>query len=528
MNPIKTGVFNNCIMRCFLAFIGLLLGIFNNYQIQAQVIQEQVIPGELPDPSIIEVDGTYYATGSSNDWGPIFPIYRSTDLQNWTLENYVFQEKPSWTKSSFWAPELMYQNGTFYCYYTAKRTDDTSLIGVATTTDISKGFKDQGQLLEWGNEAIDPYVYREEEKLFITWKAYGLTPEKPIQILGSELSGDGLSLRGKSFKILAAEENSWENGGIEGQCIIKKDGYIYMFYSGNTCCGPSCDYQIGVARAKTIEGPWEKYDQNPLLKGNETWKCPGHGTALKTKDKYYYLYHAYRSHGFPYLGRSAILGQIKWNMESKWPYFKEDASYTSSEILKKDLYDNFSGEKLGNWWRYNIPSYAFKTSIKDNALVLTEVRRSENNSSGTVIGVNPEDAGFTITTKIVEQNQALKGVVLYATKDNSLGLGVKGNSMILWKVKDGQFIELNNIPLDNSENLYLKGRITDAHIVEFLYSYNGNDWQSIRNKKENSLKVTGDNLSWWSWGIKAGLFVQTDPDSGNNTGVFDDFHIKYE
>ena len=63
--------------------------------------QRNLIPGELPDPSIIEVDGTYYMTGSSNDWGPIYPIYQSKDLKNWSFVTYVFAEKPSWTINSF-------------------------------------------------------------------------------------------------------------------------------------------------------------------------------------------------------------------------------------------------------------------------------------------------------------------------------------------------------------------------------------------------------------------------------------------
>ncbi|UWX56703.1 hypothetical protein NYZ99_09085 [Maribacter litopenaei] len=47
----------------------------------AQMTKEQfqVIPGELPDPSIIEIEGTYYATGTTGDWAPIYPIYTSKD-----------------------------------------------------------------------------------------------------------------------------------------------------------------------------------------------------------------------------------------------------------------------------------------------------------------------------------------------------------------------------------------------------------------------------------------------------------------
>ncbi|HSF55194.1 MAG TPA: family 43 glycosylhydrolase, partial [Algoriphagus sp.] len=109
---------------------------------KVEIIQEQVIPGELPDPTLIEVDGVYYASGSSNAWGPYYPIYQSTNLKNWTFVDYVFLEKPEWTINSFWAPELFYKDGTYYCYYTARRKDGISCIGVASTKDLKQGFQD--------------------------------------------------------------------------------------------------------------------------------------------------------------------------------------------------------------------------------------------------------------------------------------------------------------------------------------------------------------------------------------------------
>src|SRR3546814_240560 len=185
----------------------------------------------------------------------------------------------------------------FYCYYTDRNKEGVSCIGVATATSLEEGFQDHGPLIEWGSEAIDAFVYKEEGTLFITWKAYGLDPDKPIQILGSKLSKDGLSLTGEGFNLLTAEINNWERGGIEGQCIVEHDGYLYLFYSGNACCGKDCDYQVGVARAKKMEGPWEKFKQNPILASNSHWKCPGHGTAVESGGQWYYLYHAYHENG---------------------------------------------------------------------------------------------------------------------------------------------------------------------------------------------------------------------------------------
>ena len=492
--------------------------------VTAQTNQQHVIPGELPDPSIIEVDGVYYATGSSNNWAPFYPIYTSTDLEHWTFLTYVFQEKPAGTISSYWAPELFYHNNTFYCYYTAKRTDGTSVIGVATSKDITKGFVDKGEIIEWGDEAIDSFVYNEDGQLYITWKAYGLTQDKPIQILGSKLSSDGLHLEGEHFSMLTAEVDTWEKGGIEGQCIVKHNGYLYMLYSGNACCGGGCDYQVGVARAKTMEGPWEKYSDNPILKGNDTWKCPGHGTALATKGGWYYLYHAYNNEGFPYLGRSVLLSQFNWDANG-WPSFT--AERLEENISTHSFSDGFSASTLAQPWRYDVESYKLKTNLKKGKLTLIDAKDNKENAIGVMLAADPQAAKFTYSASLENVNNALKGLVVYVTNDNSVGLGVKDDKLILFKIENGAYTELNNITLLKKAKVHLKFKVKDAHALKGSFSYDGEKWTEVYNKLENRKEVVGNHLAWWSWGIKAGLFVKKDERSGDKKGEFDNFNIAF-
>jgi beta-xylosidase len=361
--------------------------------------------------------------------------------------------------------------------------------------------------------------------LYLTWKAYGLTKGKTIQILGAELSEDGLSVKGEAFEMLTAERNSWEAGGMEGQCIVQHNGYLYMLYSGNSCCGGQCDYQVGVARAKSMKGPWEKYEQNPILKGNNVWKCPGHGTAVQTKDSWYYLYHAYNEKGFPYLGRSAMLGEMLWNEKSGWPYFDTTARIDGTQI-KQDLVEKFDTDSLGRWWKYDVPGYKFNASVAGGRLNLTETGRK--NSVGAAVCVSPDYADFTMSATVAGKNAALKGLVLYATGSNSVGIGVKNDSLILWKVKDDRFIELNTLHVANNDQLHLKADIVDGHLGKYYYSIDGTNWTLVTNKADNQESVNGDNLAWWSWGVKAGLFVKADSISGNNTATFDDFGITYK
>ncbi len=487
---------------------------------QTNFEQIQVIPGELPDPSVIEVDGVYYATGTTGDWAPVYPIYKSTDLYHWEHIGAVFDTNPDWTMGSFWAPELFYENGTFYCYYTARGTDGISKIGVATTTDITQGFIDQGVLIDWGEEAIDAYVYREDKSLYITWKAYGLTPDKPIQILGSQLSDDGLKLIGEHFEIVTAEDDTWEKGGIEGQAIIKHGDFLYMLYSGNACCGKDCDYMVGVARSKSMEGPWKKYDQNPMLKGNSMWKCPGHGTAVQFNEDWFYLYHAYNTKGFPKLGRAALLSQMYWD-ENGWPYFKVEPSLVEGNRLEQNITEDFEGNELGRHWKFNVKNSPFNARVGNGTLTITETQPDSTNNTGAVLCVIPDDSEFEITTKVINKNSALKGIVLYTTKNHSLGLGTRGNHIILWKVEEGKYTELDSkAHLEKIDNVWLKAELKDNTGIRLSYSVDGQNWQRFD-------ALDGNNLAWWSSGMKAGLQIKKDNKSGDDNGVFDFFSIEY-
>ena len=125
-----------------------------------------VIRGDVADPSIIRIDDTYYATGTSSEWAPYYPVFTSKDLVNWKQTGHVFEQQPEWTKSSFWAPEWYYHNGKVYVYYTArKKSNSTSYIGVATSDSPTGKFKDHGPIVEFGTEAIDAFILEDKGDL---------------------------------------------------------------------------------------------------------------------------------------------------------------------------------------------------------------------------------------------------------------------------------------------------------------------------------------------------------------------------
>lgn len=287
--------------------------------LQKEVALNPVINADTPDPSIIKIGNTYYAAATSGDFSMSYPRFKSKDMVHWENIGYVFNRWPEWAAGSFWAPELFYHNGKVYCYYTARqKSDRTSCIGVAVADGPEENFVDYGPLIRTTNEAIDSYVFDDNGQLYITWKAYGLDPShRPIEILAQKLSADGLRLEGEPFSLLRDDERI----GCEGQCIFKEGKYYYILYSIRDCCSPQSDYAVSVARSEKFAGPYEKYEGNPILTGNDTdiQSC-GHGTMVRDGKKMYYLCHAYYFGKYKE-GRKAILQEM-YIGKDKWPHFK--------------------------------------------------------------------------------------------------------------------------------------------------------------------------------------------------------------
>lgn len=433
----------------------LIVYTFFCFQAWATIIAQTIpanIPGDFADPSIIRSGDTYYAIGTSSEWGPHFPIFKSTNLADWEQTGFLFEETPSWAKSSFWAPEYYYHNDTYYVYYTAKRkSDGVSCIGVATSKFPDRGFKDHGILIEYGKEAIDAFVFNDDGQLYITWKAYGLD-KRPIEILGSKLSDDGLSLTGESFSLLKDKQGV----GIEGQSILKQGQYYYLFYSAGACCGINCNYHVRVARATTLKGPYEEDDNNPILTDRDGWECPGHGTFVRNnKGKTLYIYHAYNKTSNVFTGREALVAGLTWKNDG-WPKFDDQlATKTSPQQLHYD----FAKENKTIFWQWDFRNMQPVFRQAQGKLTLSG-RFDTKYQAGIALTLRPYSATYEVSTAVVDTNEASKGLILYGDITASVGIATRKDTVEFWAIKEGKRTVLNTQQIPNRKvPVYLKMKV---------------------------------------------------------------------
>src|SRR3546814_12695086 len=123
-------------------------------------------------------------------------------------------------------------------------------------------------------------------------------------------------------------------------------------WSSDVCSSDLCNYKAGVARAKNLLGPWEKYDKNPILKDNENFRCPGHGTVVEKDGDLYYLYHAYSTGSDVFVGRQGVLEKISWT-EDGWPVVANDAVFSRGTGSLAST-DDFRENKLQPIWQWRL------------------------------------------------------------------------------------------------------------------------------------------------------------------------------
>lgn len=472
------------------------------------------IPGDFPDPSVISANGEYFAVGTSSEWSPHLPIYSSKNMRDWVQTGFVFSSTPEWAESSFWAPEYFYHDGLYYIYYSAKRKGDgVSCIGVATSRFPDRDFVDQGIVVDYGSESIDAYVVKEGDDLYMTWKAYGLD-DRPIELLGSKMSKDGMSLIGEPFTLIKDTQKI----GIEGQSFVKKNGYYYMFYSAGACCGPACDYRVYASRSKSLKEPFTNVSETVLLGENNFWKCMGHGTFIQgPQDKYYYLFHGYNKEGTVYTGREGLLAELIWSDKGD-PVF--DFVANSNEV-SKDLILDFtkSKDQLWQWdFKNSKPTWKF---IPEGVRIGGDVIPS--NETGIVMTWRPNSKHYAINTKLFldESNaQALKGLTIYGEKDKAIGIGVQVNAVKVWQTNDQGIQEITSVELPQGlKAIELKLVVLADQSCKVFYKQADN-WISI-DLAGNSFSIK--DLAPWDRSPRAGLHFKGEKDQ---YGFFSNFAMK--
>lgn len=416
---------------------------------QNSTFTNPILPGWHSDPSCTQVNGTFFCVTSTFIAFPGLPIYASKDLINWKLASHAWNRESqlpnlSWSteeqQQGMYAATIRYHDGLFHviCEYLGTPYDIQGVV-FKTATPFDDG--------SWSNPVIfhpskiDPDLFWDDDGT-----VYSATQTIILQTL--DLTNGAL---GNASTIWTGTGGVWP----EGPHIYKKDGYYYLLIAEG---GTATDHAVMMARSKSISGPYDPYERNPVLTArgtNEFFQTVGHadlfqdvngnwwGVALATRSGPEYQIYP--------MGRETVLFPVTWKegeypiadtvrgKQTGWPLpaATRDIPGDGPFVSDPDVYDFAAGFKIPRhflYWRVPAPGI-FSTTAKG-----LEIVPSRNNLTGisgdaelngqkglSFIGRRQTDTEFSFSVDLSfasTEKGSEAGVTVFLTQFNHIDLGV--------------------------------------------------------------------------------------------------------
>jgi GH43 family beta-xylosidase len=277
---------------------------------QAGFYTNPVHEGSFPDPFVLKFCGEYvaYCTGAP-DSGGVFGVMRSTDLVNWSFTGAAMDPLPD-GPPFYWAPEVTYDNGAFYLYYSCGN-ETLMELRVAVSERPDGGFVDTGRRLSREDFAIDAHIFTDDDGsryLFYatdflehTHIGTGTVVDKMRDLMTPEGRPSVVTRAKYDWQVYDPQRK--ERGGVrwhtvEGPFILKRKGVYYEMFSGGNWQNPSYGVSFATTRDLEAGGEWEQFADGtnvlPILRTIEGKVIgPGHNSVIRGPDnrELYCVYH---------------------------------------------------------------------------------------------------------------------------------------------------------------------------------------------------------------------------------------------
>lgn len=340
------------------------------------MINNPVLRGFNPDPSMIRVGQQYYIAVSSFEWMPGVRVYESSNLVEWSyctdiITNQLdLRGRPH--NCSVWAPQLSYYEGLFYLIYSDVRSTKKPFKDVHNYCITSPSIHGPwSEPIYLNSSGFDPSLYHDDDGrkwlLNALWDHRMTESNKSSGIVMQEYDPTLQKLIGSPIKVFDCTEFK----KTEAPHIYKRNGFYYLITAEG---GTGTDHVVTVARSKNIIGPYEVDPQNPMLTSYDTpdaaLQCAGHASFVETPQGEWYMAHLCTrpiEGKYAILGRETAIQKVYWDNEG-WLRLTEggDTGHTPEVqveaphgvVLHHDkeksnlaiFQDNFDGATLHKEW----------------------------------------------------------------------------------------------------------------------------------------------------------------------------------
>lgn len=287
-------------------------------KVKIMKVNNPIIRGFYPDPSVCKANGKYYMVCSSFEYFPGVPLFESEDLINWKQIGHCLTRKTQVdlheinSSGGVFAPTIRYNNGRFYMV----TTNDTYHKNFYVYTDNIYGEWSEPVFVE--QDGIDPSLFFEDGKTY--FMSNGSDPEDNNGcIFQCEID----AVTGKK---LTESRPVWKGSGgryLESPHLYHfGEWYYIMAAEGGTEYG----HMVTYARARSLYGPFEQYPSNPVLTNRNlgghqsTIQGIGHADLVQDdKGNTFMFCLGFRQIGmwqpFHHLGREVFIVPVHWNKD---------------------------------------------------------------------------------------------------------------------------------------------------------------------------------------------------------------------
>jgi xylan 1,4-beta-xylosidase len=481
-------------------------------------IQNPVLRGFFPDPSICRVGDDYYIANSTFEWFPGVTLSHSRDLVNWRLVGQALTRSSQLdmrgdpNSGGIWAPCLTHADGLFWLVYTDVRGWTGSFKDVRNFLVTSPSIEGPwSEPVFMDGVGFDASLFHDDDGR--KWFVQMIWDHRPGRnqfggIVVQEYDAKARKLVGPRTRIFGGTEL----GLVEGPHLLKKDGFYYL-----TCAegGTFTTHAETVARSRTLTGQYEAMPGNPLISSITDATNPiqsaGHGCLVETPAGDWYLAHLGRRpivNGRSVLGRETSIQKIVWDKDG-WPRLAQGGVLPAVEVPGPGLpeqkwpaipdRDDFDEKTLDPQWQsLRLPAMPDNASVTERPGWLRLKGRESIVSRFDQTLIARRQTAFHVVASTCfefapESYQQMAGLVAFYSTDNfyylfvtradhaklALGLMACERGNISYPVE-------KEFDVSHQERVYLRVEIDMARL-RFYRSADGKEWFPVAGEYDASI-----------------------------------------
>ncbi len=483
-----------------------------------------VVKGFYPDPSVCFAEGKYYMVCSSFQYFPGVPLFESDDLVNWTQIGHVLTRKTQVeldkinSSGGVFAPTIRYHNGRFYMV----TTNDTTHRNFYVYTDDIHGEWSEPITVDQGG--IDPSLLFDDGHVYFISNGsddYGVSGVIQCEInieTGEKLSHSKCIWQGTGGRYLESPHMYKINGG-----------YYLMAAEGGTEYG----HMITYARGNSVWGPFENYQNNPVLTNRN--KAPyiiqgiGHGDLIEKGGEWFILCLGFRQihmwMTYHHLGREVFLTPVQFGADGWFTAGKDGTTDLEYEIKgdfeqhEKKLYTFDNTDIKTDWCHLRHPVTENYKLGKDKFILFGTDITLDMADTPTFVGIRQRDFDMELSVN-AEIDGGEGGITVYMSENEHYEVAIRRNGEgceAVLKLNIGNVKHIQNaVPISgNKARLIIR---SDSQVYNF---YAVDDGKEIHLGCGLS-KYLSSEVSGGFTGVVLGLYAV-----GNNTAVFEGFSAEY-